>query len=160
VAALTPARTLTPAQAADQLGVAAARIRALLASGALQPATDGLVAAADVAELSRRGTLRSLDVAAVEGAVDRALRRRLPTLLGDGLDAALQPLAGEVATALADVEISTQQLVEEQERTRTAEAALAQARARVVELEQRVAALTTRPAGLFRRRRAVEAAPA
>ncbi|MCW2614788.1 MAG: hypothetical protein JWN08_1782, partial [Frankiales bacterium] len=48
-------RTLTVAEAADELGVAPARIRTLLASGALEAAADGQVLAAGVAGLARRG---------------------------------------------------------------------------------------------------------
>jgi hypothetical protein len=160
----TPPRILTLAQAADELGVAPARVRALLASGALQPAPghQSSVVAADVEQLVRRGVVRSVDVAAVEGAMDRALRRRLPSLLADALgarlDTALAPLADEVATALVDVELSTARITRAEERAGAAERALAEARARVAELEQQVAALAARPPGLFRRRRSAVAA--
>ena len=148
-------RILTLAQAADELGVAPARIRALQASGALQPVEGhaSSVAAADVEALAKRGVVRSLDVAAVEGALDRALRRRLPELLAERLDAALVPVSDEVATALADVELSTQRVTEAEERAAAAERQLADAQARISELEQRVVALQLKPTGLFRRRR-------
>lgn len=149
-------RILTLAQAADELGVAPARVRALLASGALEPVPGHLnsVAAADIEALVRRGVVRSIDIASVEGALDRALRRRLPELLEDRLEAALSPLADEVAMTFADVELSTQRVTEAEERAKAAEDALATARERVLALEQRVTALQERPAGLFRRRRA------
>jgi hypothetical protein len=148
-------RILTLAQAADELGVAPARIRALLASGALEPVPGhaSSVAAANVEELARRGVVRSLDVAAVEGALDRALKRRLPELLAARLDVALTPLSDELATALADVELSTQRVAAAEERARVAEAELAAAQTRIDELQQRVVALQLRPTGLFRRRR-------
>lgn len=159
-------RVLTLTEAADQLGVAPARVRALLASGALQPVPGhhSSVAAADVEQLAKRGVIRALDVAAVEGALDRALRRRLPELLGAGLGAALEPLQGEFATALADVELSTQRATEAEQRAQVAEQraevaeqALAAARERVSTLEARVAALEAQPMGLFRRRRSAVA---
>ncbi|MCW2601319.1 MAG: hypothetical protein JWM02_3148 [Frankiales bacterium] len=148
---MAAAPTLTVYQAADELGVTPARIRALLASGALKAARGHgtRIAARDVEELLRRGAVRSLDVAAIEGALDRVLRRRLPAMLEE----ALTPLSTEVATTLADVEVSTRELAEALERARVAEAALTAAH---VEL----AALQTRPAGLFRRRRVGSAAPA
>lgn len=163
--------TLTIAQAADELGVAPARVRSLVASGALPSLGSNLVEAEGVAELVRRGTLRSVDVTAVESALDRALKRRLPQLL----EGALVPVATEVATALADVEISTRQLVEAEHRASTAEVALAQtrdelsaSRAELSALQEELAASRSelaavraelavaqeRPAGLFRRRRA------
>lgn len=149
-------RILTVSEAADLLGVAPARVRALQAGGALSPvpghATN--VAAADVDALVRRGTVRALDLAAVEGALDRALRRRLPDLLAERL----APLQGEVATALADVELTTTRALEAEARARAAEEQLAAARTRIEQLEQRVVALQL-PTGLFRRRRAT-AAPA
>ena len=165
---------LSVPQAADELGVAPARVRALLSSGALRPAPDApdAVLAEDAAALLRRGAVRAVDVAAVEGALDRALRRRLPALLDAGvaaaldapLRAALEPLSGEVATALADVEISTQRLLEAERRAELSEAATTIARgqvaaleAQVAELEQQVAALQAQPVGLFRRRRRVAA---
>lgn len=150
-----PTRTLTPAEAADLLGVAPARVRALVASGALPAVPDGAgtVAADDVEALQRRGVLRALDVAAVEGALDRALRRRLPDLL----DAALQPVAGELATALADAEASGAAVAAAEARAVTAERELAAAQARIGVLEQQVTALQARPAGLFRRRRSAVA---
>lgn len=162
--------TLTIAQAADELGVAPARVRSLVASGALPSLGSNLVEAEGVAELARRGTLRSIDVAAVESALDRALKRRLPLVLS----AALAPVATEVATALADVEISTRQLTEAEHRASSAEEALARtrdelsaSRAVVATLEDALAASRSelavvraelavaqeRPAGLFRRRR-------
>jgi hypothetical protein len=154
------ARTLTLTEAADELGVAPARVRALLGSGALQPAAGHVssVAAADVQALIRRGVVRSLDVAAVEGALDRALRRRLPELLAERLDRALTPVADEVATALADVELSTEQVATAEQRARAAEESLAQAQERVIALEARIAALEAQPVGLFRRRRSVATA--
>lgn len=148
-------RTLTVAEAADELGVAPARIRTLLASGALEAAADGQVLAAGVEGLARRGVVRSLDVAAVEGALDRALRRRLPELVGAQLQTALAPLAGELATALADVELSTSRLTTSEARATAAEQALAASQSRVAELEAQVAALQAQPVGLFRRRRTV-----
>lgn len=153
-------RTLTLTEAADLLGVAPARVRALLASGALSPVPGhaSTVAAADVEALVRRGVVRSLDVAAVEGALDRALRRRLPELLQARIDAALTPVAGEVATALADVELSAAAVATAEERARAAEAALTEAQERVVALEARLAALEAQPVGLFRRRRSVATA--
>lgn len=164
---------LAVADAADQLGVAPARVRALVGAGALQPAPDDAdaVLADGIGELVRRGTLRVLDVAAVEAALDRSLRRRLPGLLDDRLDSALgqalRPLAGEVATAFADVEFSVQQLAAAQERAEraeqralTAEEALAQARIRAAVLQAQVAQLQARPVGLFRRRRGAPAMPA
>ena len=153
-------RLLTLAEAADELGVAPARVRALLASGSLDavPGSPGTVRAADVEALARRGTVRAVDVAAVEGALDRALRRRLPDLLTERLEAALAPVAGEVATAVADVELSAVRAEQAEDRARRAEEELARAQARIAALEQRVVALQVRPSGLFRRRRA--AAPA
>lgn len=152
-------RILTLTQAADELGVAPARVRALLASGALNtvPGHTSSVDAADVQQLVKRGVVRSVDVAAVEGAVDRALRRRLPDLLADQLDTALTPLSGEVATALADVELATEHVVAAEERARAAEEELTAARARIAELEHRVVALQMQPTGLFRRRRTAPA---
>ena len=156
------APALSIAQAADELGITPTRVRSLLSSGALQavPGEGGGVAREDVAELARRGTVRALDLAAVEGALDRALRRRLPGLLGAGLEQALQPLSGEVATAFADVEISTAQLAAAERRAELAEDGREVARARVqvleaqvAQLEGRLAALEARPVGLFRRRR-------
>jgi hypothetical protein len=151
----TAPRILTVPEAADELGVAPARVRALLSSGALQPAPGhaSSVVAADVEQLARRGVLRSLDVAAVEGALDRALRRRLPELLGP----ALNPVADEVATALADVEMAAARVSAAEERARVAEAQLADAQARIHTLEERVVELQLRPTGLFRRRRAAVA---
>lgn len=155
-----PARTLTVTEAADELGVAPARVRALLASGALEPVPGhaSSVAAADVDALVRRGVVRSLDVAAVEGALDRALRRRLPELLEERLASALSPVADEVAVALADVDAGAARVALAEERARSAEAALAQAQERAVALEARLAALEAQPVGLFRRRRAVATA--
>lgn len=150
--ATTP-RTLTVAQAADQLGVAPARIRALVAGGALPTTGDGVLPAAEVEGLARRGVVRSLDVAAVEGALDRALRRRLPDLLGSRLEQALAPLAGEVATALLDVESSSARIAAAEQRAAAAEQALAAAGQQVLDLEARLAALQAQPVGLFRRRR-------
>lgn len=162
--------TLTISQAADELGVAPARVRSLVASGAVPSLGSNLVSAEAVAELVRRGTLRSLDVAAVESALDRALRRRLPPLL----DGALGPLSGEVATALADVEVGTRELAGAEQRAAAAEASLRQVRAELgttrdelrvsaealseahVEragLRAELAVLQAKPAGLFRRRR-------
>lgn len=154
------ARTLTLAEAADVLGVAPARVRALIASGALPPAPghSSSVVAADVDALVRRGVLRSLDVAAVEGALDRALRRRLPDLLADRLDSALAPVAGEVATALADVELGAARVATAEEQARVAQLSLVQAQQQVVALEARIAALEAQPVGLFRRRRSVATA--
>ena len=108
---------LTVAEAADELGVAPGRVRALLSRGALQPAPgDGAaLLAADVADLLKRGLVRAVDATAVEAAVDRALRRRLPALLEGGL----APLASEVATALADVEVSSRQLAAAEEQIRS-----------------------------------------
>jgi transposase len=153
-------RTLTLAEAADALGVAPARVRALLANGALQPAPGhtSSVPAADVDALVRRGVLRSLDVAAVEGALDRALRRRLPELLEQRLAAALEPVADELAAAVADVDTSAARVATAEEQARAAEAALVQAQERVVALEARIAALEAQPVGLFRRRRSVATA--
>ena len=144
-------RILTVSEAADRLGVAPARVRALQASGALQPVPGhaSSVAAEDVDGLVRRGVVRALDVAAVEGALDRALRRRLPDLLAERL----APLQGEVATALADVELTTARAYEAEARARAADEQLAAARARIEELEHRVVALQVQPTGLFRRRR-------
>lgn len=151
-----PVRTV--AEAADELGVAPAQIRALLNRGALAPGPGdpGTLLAADVADLAKRGVVRAVDAIAVEAAVDRALRRRLPGLLEGGL----APLATEVATTLADVEFSTRQLVAAQERARIAEAALGAAQERAARLDaqvrllnDQVAALVARPVGLFRRRR-------
>lgn len=149
----TAPRILTVPEAADELGVAPARVRALLGSGALQPAPGhaSSVLASDVAELSRRGVLRSLDVAAVEGALDRALRRRLP----EQLTAALEPVSDELATALADVDAAAARVSAAEERARAAEEQLASAQLRVEQLERRVVELQLRPTGLFRRRRAV-----
>ena len=153
-------RTLTLTEAADELGVAPARVRALLASGALQPAPGhtSRVLAAEVDALVRKGVVRSLDVAAVEGALDRALRRRLPELLEDRLTAALAPMADEVATAFADVDASSTRVASAEERARQAETALTEAQERVVALEARIAALEAQPVGLFRRRRSVATA--
>jgi hypothetical protein len=150
-----PSRILTLAEAADALGVAPARVRALLASGALEavPGHVSSVAAADVEALQKRGVVRAVDVAAVEGALDRAIRRRLPEVLDERLDVALRPLADELATAFADVEASAVQVAQAEDRTRAVEAELAAARQRIAELEQRVVALQM-PTGLFRRRRA------
>jgi len=147
----TSPRILTVTEAADRLGVAPARIRALLTSGALHPVAGhaSSVSAAEVDDLARRGVLRSVDVAAVEGALDRALRRRLPEQLAP----ALAPLADEVATALADVELSTQRVAAAEERARAAEEKLASAEQRVIDLERRVVELQLQPTGLFRRRR-------
>jgi hypothetical protein len=158
----TSPRILTAAQAADELGIAPARVRALVASGALQPVPGHVssVAASDVEALTRKGVVRSLDVAAVEGALDRALRRRLPDLLGSHLETALRPVTDELATTMADVELSTQRVTEAQERARIAEEALAAAQQRVTELEAQVAVLQARPAGLFRRRRSTGVATA
>jgi hypothetical protein len=146
-----PDRILTVSEAADRLGVAPARVRALQASGALQPVPGHAtsVAEAEVDALVRRGVVRALDVAAVEGALDRALRRRLPDLL----TGAMAPLQNEVATALADVELATARAAEAEERARLAEEQLTAARSRVDELEHRVVALQMQPTGLFRRRR-------
>jgi hypothetical protein len=151
-------RTLTLAEAADALGVAPARVRALLASGALDavPGHVTSVAAADVEALQKRGVVRAVDIAAVEGALDRAIRRRLPELLGERLDVSLRPLADEVATAFADVEASGARVARAEERTRAVEVELAAARQRIAELEQRVVALQM-PSGLFRRRRSAVA---
>jgi hypothetical protein len=153
-------RPLTLAEAADALGVAPARVRALIASGALEPAPGhaSSIAAADVDALVRRGVVRSVDVAAVEGALDRALRRRLPELLEDRLGLALTPVADELAGALADVELHAARTATAEERARVAETALAQAQERVVALEARIAALEAQPVGLFRRRRSVATA--
>lgn len=147
----TTPRILTVSQAADELGVAPARVRALLTSGALSPVPGhaSSVAAADVEQLAKRGVLRSLDVAAVEGALDRALRRRLPELL----EAGLAPLQGEVATALADVELGTAAVAAAEQRAQSAERSLAAAQERVATLEARIATLEAQPVGLFRRRR-------
>jgi len=162
---IEPAPALSIGEAADELGVTPARIRSLLASGALQPPAGdegGEVCREQVVELAQRGTVRALDLAAVEGALDRALRRRLPGLLDEGLDLALQPLSTEVATAFADVEITTQHLGVAERRAEIAEDALDAARLRVQELEAQVAelqgelaVLAARPLGLFRRRRVV-----
>ena len=161
---IEPVPALSISDAADELGVAPARIRSLLASGALQalPGQDGEVSCDELDELARRGTLRALDVAAVEGALDRALRRRLPGLLDTGLELALQPLAGEVATAIADVEITTEHLGVAERRAAVAEGALEAARLRVQQLEAdvaqlqgQVAVLSARPAWPFRRRHPV-----
>ena len=157
-----PLPALSIAQAADELGIAPARVRSLLSSGALQPLSGerGEVSREQVSELARRGTVRSLDLAAVEGALDRALRRRLPGLLDAGLELALQPLSGEVATAFADVEISTAQLAAAERRAELAEEERETARVRVQALEAQVAQLegqlaarAARSSGLFRRRR-------
>jgi len=113
-----------------------------------------------VAELTRRGVVRSVDVAAVEGAVDRALRRRLPALLEAALHDGLEPLSHEIATALADVELSVEQRAAAEERARAAEAALSQARAELMDLRQQVVALAAQPSGLFRRRRSAGVATA
>jgi len=155
-------QTLTVAETADRIGVAPARVRALIASGILRTSPDDLTAvrAAEVAELTRRGVVRSVDVAAVEGAVDRALRRRLPALLEAALHDGLEPLSREVATALADVELSVEQRAAAEERARAAEAALSQARAEVTDLRQQVVALAAQPRGLFRRRRSAGVATA
>ena len=154
------ARTLTLTEAADELGVSPSRVRALLTSGALQPAPGhtSSVAAADVDALVKKGVLRSLDVAAVEGALDRALRRRLPELLEARLDAALTPMTSEVATAFADVDASSARVAAAEERARVAETSLAEAQERAVALEARIAALEAQPVGLFRRRRSVATA--
>jgi hypothetical protein len=156
--------------AADELGVTPARVRALVASGALPTGPDGGVAADALADLVRRGTVRSADLAAVEGALDRALRRRLPALLEetllpalgavrDEVAAGLGPLTDEVATAIADVEVTTRQLAEAQESVRSLRAQLSAERERSAALERRVASLSAaleqQPSGLFRRRRAV-----
>ena len=154
---------LTVAEAADELGVAPSRVRALLSKGALQAAGNGsTLLAADVADLARRGVVRAVDATAVEAAVDRALRRRLPGLLEGGL----APLATEVATALADVEVSSRQLAAAEERARTAEAALAAAVDRAAGLDRQVRVLTaqvvalqSQPVGLFRRRRSTGVLP-
>jgi len=158
------APVLSVAEAADELGVAPARVRALLARGALTAAPgDAGVPAAEVADLVKRGVLRAVDATAVEAALDRALRRRLPALL----EGSLAPLAGEVATALADVEVSTRELARVEERAAGAEAALAAAHERAAGLEAQVrvlsaqvAALQAQPVGLFRRRRSGGALPA
>jgi hypothetical protein len=143
--------TLSVFEAADELGVAPARVRSLLASGALTPSGGDAarVLTREVADLRRRGAVRSVDVAAVEGALDRALRRRLPLLL----EQALQPLSSEVATTMADVEASARQLAAAEERARVAEQALAVTRAELT-------ALQARPTGMFRRRRVGSAATA
>lgn len=155
-AAARPApRTLTVVEAADELGVAPARIRTLLASGALEAAAEGRVLAAAVEDLARRGVVRSMDVAAVEGALDRALRRRLPELVSGQLQTALAPLAGELATAFADVELSSSRVTAADARAASAEQALATSERRVAELEAQVSALQAQPVGLFRRRRTV-----
>lgn len=155
-------QTLTVAETADRIGVAPARVRALIASGILRTSPDDLTAvpAAEVAELTRRGVVRSVDVAAVEGAVDRALRRRLPALLEAALHDGLEPLSHEIATALADVELSVEQRAAAEERARAAEAALSQARAELMDLRQQVVALAAQPSGLFRRRRSAGVATA
>lgn len=164
----TAPRSVPLGTAADELGVTPARVRALLASGALTAGPDGGVAAEQLADLVRRGTVRSADLAAVEGALDRALRRRLPALLEEVLAPALRavrdevaaglgPLSGEVATAIADVEVTTRQLAEAQDAVRTLRASLTAERERSAGLERRVASLSTaleqQPTGLFRRRR-------
>lgn len=156
----TSPRTLTLTEAADELGVAPARVRALLASGALSPVPGhaSTVAAADVEAMVRRGVVRSIDIAAVEGALDRALRRRLPELLSERLGTALAPVADEVATALADVELGATRVATAEEQARVAKESLAQAQERVVALEARIAALEAQPVGLFRRRRSVATA--
>ncbi len=150
-----PIRTITVAETADQIGVAPSRVRALIASGVLSTSAQepDSVPVAEVAELTRRGVVRAVDVAAVEGAVDRALRRRLPALLEAGLGAGLAPLSREVATALADVELSVEQLAAAHERARAAEAALSEARAEVADLRGQLVSLAAQPTGLFRRRR-------
>lgn len=120
--------------------------------------------------------------AAVQQAVGDALREHLPGLLEHGLQGALAPLSGEVATAFADVEFSVQRTTvletratvaearatAEEHRARTAEDRLDGTRARAALLEDQVAALraqvaglqaqvgelTPRPTGWLRRRRA------
>ena len=149
-----PSRILTIAEAADALGVAPARVRALLASGALDavPGHTSSVAAAAIEALQKRGVVRAVDIAAVEGALDRAIRRRLPELL----EVTLRPLADEVATAFADVEAGSALVARAEERTRAVEAQLTAAHQRIAELEQRVVVLQM-PTGLFRRRRSAVA---
>lgn len=87
--------------------------------------------------------------------MDRALRRRLPALLAEHLDVALAPLSGEVATAFADVELSTQRVAEAEERARVAESALAASQHRVSALETQVAVRKPAPSACS----AVAAAP-
>ena len=156
----TTPRILTVSQAADELGVAPARIRALLASGALRsvPDQEGSVSSVDIDALARRGVVRAVDVAAVEGALDRALRRRLPEIVSGRLEQALSPLASELATAFADVELGSVRLAAAEERARSAEQALSRAQERIRVLEATTAALAAQPSGLFRRRRSVATA--
>lgn len=115
------------------------------------PAGHTPAAALSVAEPA--ASVPTLTARAVEAALDRALRRRLPGLLDQGLDSALAPLSGEVATAFADVEMSAQRVAEAEERAHVAESALAAAQDRLAALERQVGALQARPVGLFRRRR-------
>ena len=100
--------------------------------------------------------------AAVRQAVDSALQEHLPAMLARGLQDALGPLSGEVATAFADVEFSVQRtavletraVVAEsrataaEHRARTAEDRLDGTRARAALLEDQVAALKAQVAGL------------
>ena len=109
-----------------------------------------------MADLVERGVVRAVDATAVESAVDRAFRQRLPALL----EAGLAPLVTEVATALADVDVSSRLLAAAEERVRTAEAALATYQTRTAGLDRQVQVLTaqvvalrSQPVGLFRRRR-------
>lgn len=151
---------LTVAGAADKLGVAPARVRALIENGALValPGEVPTLAAADVAELTRRGSVRAVDVAAVESALDRALKRRLPVLLENGLATALSPLADEVSAARAAAVLAAEQVLEAESVTAAVVADLSVARARIVELDAQVHALAAKPVGLFRRRRVVVSA--
>ena len=86
-----PAGVITLTEAAEHLGLPAARVRRLVEVGALpvhEHPTGLLIDRAAVTELTRRGTVRVTDAAAVEAAVDRSLKRRL----GPALDGLTEPV--------------------------------------------------------------------
>lgn len=194
------AAVLPVGEAAERLGITPARVRALVARGLLTDAGHGTVSVRQVDDLADRDVVRSLDAAAVEGVLDKALRRRLPAVVATGLAAALDeafqralgpvlteglaaglvPVAREMATALADIELSTEQRVTAALRAQAAEqradavqqeadtvaAELGEAQEHIAWLEQELAvlrqqntALRTRRTGLLRRRQ-VEISPA
>lgn len=151
------AATLSLVDAADELGLTPARLRRLVDAGAL-PAVSGpdeplLVPRAAVGELRRRGTVRAVDVAAVESAMDRVLRRRLDPAL-DSLTAPLVAANDDARHALAE-QAALRAAAEA--RAARAETALAAARDQVETLTARVKVLEAQPVGLFRRRRRLSA---